>query len=125
EKGIETGRIFVDGKGVGDVGDLVLRDRRHLSEDGLVIASLVIAKGTGEILSGPEIISRGFILEEVKPEILDAGKCIMFEVLDRALDESPELDCADLQMEIRRELKRFFQRVLERRPVIYPIIYEI
>ncbi|MDY6909359.1 MAG: ribonuclease J [Thermodesulfobacteriota bacterium] len=125
EKGVETGRVFVDGKGVGDVGDLVLRDRRHLSEDGMVIASLVLSKETLEILNGPDLISRGFILEETKPEILDGAKCVVLEVLDRFLSDSAVWDCADFQMEIRRELKRFFQRVLERRPFIYPIVVEI
>ncbi len=122
---VETGRVFVDGKGVGDVGNLVLRDRRHLSEDGLVIASLVISKETKEILSGPDIFSRGFILEETKPEILDEARSIVLETLDRFLAEGFDLDCADLQVEARSQLKRFFQRVLERRPVIYPIIIEV
>jgi ribonuclease J len=122
---VETGRVFVDGKGVGDVGNLVLRDRRHLSEDGLVIASLVISKETKEILSGPDIFSRGFILEETKPEILDEAKHIILEVFDRMLAEEFALDCADLQMEVRRELKRYFQKILERRPVIYPIIIDV
>jgi ribonuclease J len=122
---VETGRVFVDGKGVGDVGNLVLRDRRHLSEDGLVIASLVISKETKEILNGPDIFSRGFILEETKPEILDEAKRIILEVFDRMLADEFELDCADLQMEVRRELKRYFQKMLERRPVIYPIIIDV
>jgi ribonuclease J len=122
---VETGRVFVDGKGVGDVGGLVLRDRRHLSEDGLVIVSLVISKDTKEILSGPDLFSRGFILEETKPEILDEAKCIVLETFDKFLAEGFDLDCADLQIEVRGELKRFFQRVLERRPVIYPIIIDV
>ncbi len=122
---VETGRVFVDGKGVGDVGGLVLRDRRHLSEDGFVIASLVINKETKEILSGPDILSKGFIRERNKAEILDAAKCIVFEVFDRLLEQDYEIDCTELQSEIRRELKRFFNQVLERRPVIYPIVVEI
>ena len=122
---VETGRVFVDGKGVGDVGNLVLRDRRHLSEDGLVIASMVISKETKEILSGPDIFSRGFIVEDDKPEILDLAKCVVLDTLDRYLTEGFDLDCADLQMEVRGELRRFFQRVLERRPVIYPIIIDV
>jgi ribonuclease J len=122
---LETGRVFVDGKGVGDVGKLVLRDRRHLSEDGLVIVSLVISKETREILNGPDIFSRGFILEETKPELLDEAKCIILEVFDRISGNGYDLDCADLQAEVRQELKRFFQRVLERRPVIYPIIIDV
>jgi ribonuclease J len=122
---VETGRVLVDGKGVGDVGGLVLRDRRHLSEDGMVIVSLAINKETKEILSGPDILSRGFIHEEAKPEILEEAKCIIFEILDRLIEQDFEVDCAELQLEIRRELKRFFNRVLERRPVIYPIVVDI
>jgi ribonuclease J len=122
---VEAGRVFVDGKGVGDVGGLVLRDRRHLSEDGLVIASLVVNKETFEILSGPDIFSRGFIHEEAKPEILYEAKCIIFESVDRQMEEDHQLDCGLLQEEIRRELKRFFTRTLDRRPVIYPIVVEI
>jgi ribonuclease J len=122
---VETGRILVDGKGVGDVGGLVLRDRRHLSEDGFVIVSLVINKKTKEILSGPDILSRGFIHEETKPEILDDAKCVIFEIFDRLLEEDFEVDCTELQAEIRRELKRFFNRVLDRHPIIYPIVVDI
>ncbi len=122
---VETGRVLVDGKGVGDVGGLVLRDRRHLSEDGLVIVSLVVDKETHEILSGPDIFSRGFIHEETKPEILYEGECIIFENIDRQLAEAHELDCALLQEQIRRDLKRFYIRMLDRRPVIYPIVVEI
>jgi ribonuclease J len=125
EDRVETGRVFVDGKGVGDVGGLVLRDRRHLSEDGFVIASLVINKETKEILSGPDILSKGFIRERRKAEILEAAKCIVFEVFDRTLEQGFEIDCVELQSEIKRELKRFFNQVLERRPVIYPIVAEI
>ncbi|MGA7876108.1 MAG: ribonuclease J [Desulfoferrobacter sp.] len=125
EERVETGRVFVDGKGVGDVGGLVLRDRKHLAEDGLVVTSLVIDKETKEILSGPDIFSRGFILEDIKPEILDEAKCIVLEVFDKLLEQDFELDPADLQTDIRRELKRFFNRVLERRPFIYPIVIDV
>ncbi len=122
---VETGRVLVDGKGVGDVGGLVLRDRRHLSEDGLVIASLVINQETKEILSGPDILSSGFIHEETQPEILDAAKCIILEIFDRLHERDFDMDCAELQTEIRRELKRFFGKILDRRPVIYPIVVDI
>ncbi len=125
EENVDVGRTYVDGKGVGDVCNIVLRDRRHLSEDGLVIASLVVDKETRVILTGPDIITRGFILEENKPELLDEAKCIVLEVFDRFLEQGFELTCADLQMEIRRDLKRHFNRLLERRPVIYPIIIEV
>ncbi len=125
EEHVETGRVFVDGKGVGDVGGLVLRDRRHLSEDGFVIVSLVINRETKEILSGPDVLSKGFIRERRKAEVLDAAKGLVFEVFDRLLEQDFEIDCAELQSEIKRELKRFFNQTLDRRPVIYPIVAEI
>ncbi len=121
----DTGRVLVDGKGVGDVGGLVLRDRRHLSEDGLVIASLVINKETHELLSGPDVFSRGFIHEESMPEIIHEARNIILESFDRMLLEEPELDRTSLQDDIRRELKRYFNKILDRRPVIYPIVVEI
>ena len=65
---------FVDGKGVGDVGNLILRDRRHLSNEGLVVVLMVLNNQTGELLSGPEIISRGFISEEEYPELIQEAK---------------------------------------------------
>ncbi len=125
EKHVETGRVFVDGKGVGDVCDLVLRDRRHLSEDGMVLVTLVISKESREVLNGPEVVSRGFILEETKPEILERARCLILEALERFRSDKEVMDCGDFQLEIRRELKRFFQKTLERRPFIYPIVVEI
>lgn len=125
QKRIETGRVFVDGKGVGDVCDLVLRDRRHLSEDGMVLVSLVVSKETREILSGPEVVSRGFILEETKPDILDSARCLILDALERYKAEGEMMDCGDFQLEIRRELKKFFQKVLERRPFIHPMVVEV
>ncbi len=122
---VETGRVLVDGKGVGDVEGLVLRDRRHLSEDGLVIASLVVDKESREILSGPDILSKGFIHEDAKPEILENAKCLIMDVYDRWVQEDFELDCSLLQVEIKRELKRFFNRILYRRPVIYALVTDI
>ena len=95
------------------------------TEDGLVITSLVMNKETKEILSGPDVFSRGFIHEETKPEILYEAKCIVLESLDKMLENDYEIDRTALQEEIRRELKRFFNRVLDRRPVIYPIVVEI
>ncbi len=85
----------------------------------------MVNKETHEILSGPDIFSKGFIHEEAKPEILYEAKCLIFESIDKQLEEDRRLDCTLLQEEIRRELKRFFIRTLDRRPVIYPIVVEI
>ncbi len=121
----ETGRILVDGKGVGDVGGLVLRDRRHLSEDGMVIAALILNKETQELVSGPDILSRGFIHEDAKPELIDEAKSVVYDTIDRLINDNAELDRMVLQEEIRRELKRFFNRALSRRPVIYSLVFEV
>ncbi|MFH1135147.1 MAG: ribonuclease J [Pseudomonadota bacterium] len=124
---IETGRVLVDGKGVGDVGPVVLRDRRHLAEDGVVLAYLTIDERTGEILTGPDLFSKGFIFEEDQSFILEDAKCLILEVFDR-LSESrgPDgallYDLGEIKVEVHRELKRFFYQILERRPVIIPQI---
>jgi len=121
---VHSGRILVDGKGVGDVGDLVLKDRRKLSGDGLVIALLAVDNETGHIIYGPDIISRGFVFEDQIGYILEDAKCIVLEVLDEMnRDMAPEWP--DLVDEIRRQLKRFFFKVIKRRPLILPIIIPV
>jgi len=121
---VHVGRVLVDGKGVGDVGDHVLRDRRHLSNDGMVVAVAVVDRVSGDIISGPDITSRGFVFEEVKAHILDDARSILVEVLEDAANRS-EIDWDQVRAEIQKKLKRFFNQVLERRPIILPIIVEL
>ncbi|RLB07314.1 MAG: ribonuclease J [Deltaproteobacteria bacterium] len=121
---VEVGKVFVDGKGVGDVEDMVLRDRRQLSEDGMVIPVMVINERTGEVVSGPDIISRGFLFEEKKGEILQQAKAVIKEVLEGVPLES-KTDELEVENEVRRALKRFFRREMDRRPVIIPVIIEM
>ena len=118
---VEVGRVFVDGKGVGDVGSLLLRDRRHLSNEGLVVVQVVLNNQTGELLSGPDIISRGFISEEEYPELIQEAKERVVEILYLRQKEGIK-NWPDIQEEIRKTLKRLFDRSLERRPVILPLI---
>lgn len=118
---VEVGRVFVDGKGVGDVGSLVLRDRRHLSNEGLVVVQVVLNNQTGELLSGPDIISRGFISEEEYPQLIQEAKERVIEILYLRQKEDIK-NWPDIQEEIRKTLKRLFDRSLERRPVILPLI---
>ncbi|MBU2547174.1 MAG: ribonuclease J [Proteobacteria bacterium] len=124
---VETGRVLVDGKGVGDVGQVVLRDRKHLAEDGMLIPMMVIDDKTGEILSGPDIVSKGFTFEGEGSSLLEDVKCLILEVFDRMAEERSQVeglppDISEIKTEIHRELKRFIYRVLERRPVIVPQI---
>ncbi len=115
---VESGRIIVDGKGVGDVGDVVLRDRRHLSSDGVVFVLLVVDHTSGEIISGPEVVSRGFVFEEEQGGLLEEAK----ELVSQVMDELKEPDWAEAQNLIRRALRRHFNRALERRPMVLPMI---
>ncbi|MFC1820111.1 ribonuclease J, partial [Thermodesulfobacteriota bacterium] len=121
---VQTGRILVDGKGVGDVGELVLRDRRKLSGDGVVIALLAVDEQTGEIVYGPDIISRGFVFEDQAGFILEDAKAIVLELVNEI--ESPaHIDWIDVGPDIKRRLKRFFFKVIERSPLILPIIIPV
>jgi ribonuclease J len=118
---VEVGRVFVDGKGVGDVSNLILRDRRHLSNEGLVVVQVVLNNQTGELLSGPDIISRGFIPEEEYPHLIQEAKERVLEILYLRQKEDIT-NWADIQEEIRKTLRRFFDHSLERRPVVLPLI---
>ncbi len=122
---VAVGRVFVDGKGVGDVGKPVLRDRKHLAEDGLVIVSIVIDQEFRDILSGPDVFSRGFVSEDLNSEVLYCAQCLILEIFDRFMEEGLTPDTGEIQRRIRKELRKFFYRVLGRRPVIYPIVVEV
>lgn len=120
---IQVGRVFVDGKGVGDVGDVVIRDRRHLSEDGMVLAVMAIHQQTGELVAGPDLISRGFVRDEEGEEIFEQARKVVVEILS-SMNRETRTDPAELQEEVRKALRRFFRKRLERRPVVLPYIIE-
>src|SRR5262245_4053148 len=122
-KPIQAGRVFVDGKGVGDVGDIVIRDRRHLSEDGMVLAVMGIHQQSGEVVSGPDLISRGFMRSEESDEVLEHAKKVVLETIN-GMNRESRTDPAELKEEIRKALRRFFRKKLERHPVVLPYIFE-
>jgi ribonuclease J len=120
---IQVGRVFVDGKGVGDVGDIVIRDRRHLSEDGMVLAVMAIHQQSGEIVAGPDLISRGFMREEEGEEVLGQARKVVLDILAN-LNRETRTDPAELQEEVRKALRRYFRKRFERHPVVLPYIIE-
>ena len=120
---IQAGRVFIDGKGVGDVGDVVIRDRRHLSEDGMVLAVMAIHQQSGEIVAGPDLISRGFMREAESEEILEQARKVVLETL-KEINRETRTDPAELQEEVRKALRRYFRKKLERHPVVLPYIIE-
>lgn len=124
EETVEHGRVLVDGKGVGDVGEVVLKDRRHLAEDGVVTVFLGVNQQTGELIYGPEIVSRGFVFEDESREYLH--QAIM--VTKEALSEQSVVvltDRDELSQVVRQTLKRFFKKTIERRPMILPVVLEL
>ncbi len=121
---VHTGRILVDGKGVGDVDEVVLRDRRRLSADGFVIVLVAVDEGTGEITYGPDIVSKGFVFEGQSAFVLDAAKGAVMEVLN-AIENRSHMDWMEVAPEIKRSLKRLFHHTMDRRPLILPIIMPV
>lgn len=120
---VHVGKVFVDGKGVGDVGQIVIRDRRHLSEDGMVLAVMAIHQQSGELVSGPDLISRGFVRDEEGEEILEQARKIIVQTIT-GMNRETRADRAELQEEIRLALRRYFRKKLERRPMVLPYIVE-
>lgn len=106
----------VDGKGVGDVGASVLRERRILGDEGIVIVSLTLDETSGNLLQGPDITSRGFIYEQQFSHLLEDAKCLVLDELEEKVQPSR------LRDNIRLSLRRFFRRVLERDPIVVPIV---
>jgi ribonuclease J len=121
---VTAGRVFIDGKGMGDVEDMVLRDRRRLAHDGIVLVLITIEKITGTIVSGPEIISRGFIFEDASPEVMNDVKELVSATL-RNVDRSVITDTSLLQAKLRSVLKKYLRNTMDRRPMIIPIIVEV
>lgn len=121
---VAAGRVFVDGKGVGDVGDVVLRDRRHLSAGGLVLAILAVNQQTGDVLAGPDLVSRGVLLEDMNPDHLEEARVAVLDALANMSSES-RTDPVEVKEEMRKALRRYFNRTLGRRPVVLPFVVEM
>ncbi|MBM4137686.1 MAG: ribonuclease J [Nitrospira sp.] len=121
---VNSGRVFIDGKGIGDVKEIVLRDRLRLAHDGIVLILLAIEKFTGNIVSGPDIISRGFVFEDASQEVINDVKETLTNTL-KELDKEILLDSSLLQAKLRGTLKRYLRNTMERRPMIMPIIFEV
>ncbi len=121
---VTSGRVFIDGKGIGDVEEMVLRDRRWLSQDGIVLILITIEKPSGEIVVGPDIITRGFIYEESSQKILDEVKELVMNTI-KELDPEITSDQALLQARLRNVVKKYFRNTMDRRPMIMPLIIEI
>ena len=129
EKAVVTGRvpvgaILVDGLGVGDVGNVVLRDRQHLAEDGIMIVVLGLDGATNELVSGPDIVSRGFVYVKTSDELMDEAREVVYEAVEGCLNRGVS-DWGKLKGTIKDSLSDFVWKKTKRRPMILPIIMEI
>lgn len=121
---VESGNILVDGLGVGDVGSAVLRDRKHLSEDGIIIVMSVIEKSSRELISGPEIVSRGFIYVKENLDIVSEMRKIVENTLDNCKFDDIR-DVGTIRYNIRKDLNSYIYNEFKRGPMIIPIITEL
>ncbi|HOK48689.1 MAG TPA: ribonuclease J [Sedimentibacter sp.] len=121
---VTSGNILVDGLGVGDVGNIVLRDRKLLSENGLIIVVLSTERGTGRVLAGPEIVSRGFIYVRENIDLIEESKTVVRKALEKCEDTNVK-EWNNIKMVIKDSLSSFIYEKIQRSPMILPIIVEV
>ncbi len=121
---IPAGNVLIDGLGVGDVGNIVLRDRKLLSQDGILVVVVTLSKQEGKIISGPDIISRGFVYVRESEGLLEEANKIVSNTLARLMGENVN-EWASLKTQVRDALGRFLYEQTRRRPMILPIIMEV
>ena len=121
---VPSGAVMVDGYGVGDVGNVVLRDRHHLSEDGIIVVTVAVDGRTGQVVSGPELVSRGFVYVRESEELLGGARTQVEMALDRSLAENVH-DWAGVKARVREALSNYIYRRTKRSPMILPILLEV
>lgn len=121
---VQAGAVMVDGYGVGDVGNVVLRDRRHLSEDGIIIVTVALDTTTGQVLSGPDLVSRGFVYVRESEELMEGARAQVEMALDRSLNDNMH-DWANLKSRMREALSSYIYRKTKRSPMILPILLDV
>ena len=121
---VPTGRTFIDGKGIGDVGRSVLKERQTLSEDGLVVVTLALDEETGIVVYGPEVMSRGFVFEHLTGHLIDDAQCVILEAIE---DIGPEVPSRvdKIRSRLQKDLKQYFFFTIGRRPMILPFILTV
>jgi ribonuclease J len=121
---VQVGNIFIDGLGVGDVGNIVLRDRQHLAEDGIIIVVLTLESGSGRVLAGPDIVSRGFVYVRGSESLMDEAKAVLDHTVERC-EQKNITDWGRIKSDIKDSLGEFVWKKTKRRPMILPIIMEV
>lgn len=121
---VQAGNVLVDGSGIGDVGNIVLKDRKHLSEDGLMVVSITFDRHTQELLAGPEIVSRGFVYVKENQDIIENAKDIVLRSINKCKKQDIKA-LSQIKYQIREDLKSYIYNELGRDPMILPVISEL
>ncbi|MDG0962326.1 Zn-dependent hydrolase, partial [Bacillus paranthracis] len=121
---VQAGNVLIDGLGVGDVGNIVLRDRKMLSQDGILVVVVTLGKDEKKIISGPEIISRGFVYVRESEALIDRSTEIVRMIVEQSIKEY-SIEWSMLKQNIRELLGQFLYEETKRKPMILPIIMEV
>ena len=121
---VQAGKVLVDGTGVGDVGSIVLRDRKHLAQDGMLVVIVNLSAEDGSLISGPDIITRGFIYVKESESLMNELKDIVLESLQDCANDHIT-DWATLKSTIKSDLSNYLYKKTKRNPMILPVIMEI
>ena len=121
---VPAGKVFVDGTGVGDVGSVVLRDRKHLAQDGMIVVCVTVSSYDGELISGPDIITRGFVYVKESEELMDSLRLCTLEAIDRCHRKHIR-DYTTLKSAIKNDLSGYLFKTTKRNPMILPVIMEV
>ena len=122
-QGVQTGDILVDGLGVGDVGNIVLRDRQHLAEDGIMIVVMTLERHSNSVMAGPDIVSRGFVYVRESEDLMEEARHVVEDALQDCLDKHIS-DWGKLKTVVKDALGDYLWKRTKRRPMILPIIME-
>lgn len=121
---VPSGIVLVDGLGVGDVGNIVLRDRKHLAEDGIIIVVVTLGKKTGELLAGPEVLSRGFVYVRESEDLMEEAKTVAKHALDKCVRKKVT-DWVGLKNSLKNSMSDFMYAKTKRKPMVLPVIMEV
>ena len=122
---VPAGKVLVNGNSVGEVGNIVLRDRRHLSQDGLVVVVAGVDLDARLLISGPDVVSRGFVYVREAEDLMDEIKIVAAESIENYLDRSRMIDRAALKTKLKEDLSKYLYSKTKRRPMILPIIMDV
>jgi ribonuclease J len=122
---VPAGKVLVDGYGVGDVGNIVLRDRRHLAQDGLIVVVATVDTDERMLLSGPDIVSRGFVYVREAEELMEEVRTLAYESINDTLLYDPRVDRMQLKKRVKDDLTKFLYSKTKRKPMILPVIMNV